>query len=433
MYARQFLLFSLWLFSLPVFAIPQIQKWETEQGAPVYFVEAHEIPIVDIQVMFDAGSSRDGSNPGVALMTSILLAEGAAGLDADQLSRNFADIGAKFGAGAGFDQVGISLRSMVEPKVLNAALDNFKKIITQPDFPEKAFEREKNRTLLGIQQKQQSPGDIANDAFFAAIYGDHPYAHPQEGTEKSVTQLNINDVKEFYKKFYTSKNAVIAIVGDLDRDYAEKVANQLMAELPVGEKAAPIPDVKPLEQEKTVKINFPSTQTHVLVGQPGISRDDPDLFPLYVGNNILGGGGMVSRLFEQVREKRGLSYSVYSYFYPLRKPGPFVSGLQTKTDQTDEATNVLIEEIQKFIDNGPTAEELETTKKNLTGNFPLRLDSNADIMKYLAMIAFYGLPLDYLETYNTKIMNVTADQISAAFRRKLVMDKLVKVMVGEFN
>lgn len=433
MYARNLLLGLLCCISLPVFALPEIQNWQTDQGTPVYFVEAHEIPVVDIQIMFDAGSSRDGDKPGVAVLTSALLSEGADGLSADQLSRNFADIGAKYGAGASYDQVGISLRSMTEPGVLQLALDNLKRIISKPDFPAKAFDREKNRTLLAIQQKQQSPGDIANDAFFAAIYGDHPYAHPPEGTEKSVTALTVDDLKNFYQKYYVSHNAVIAIVGDISRKQAEAISNQLMSPLPTGDKADPLPEVKPLTQSKTIKINFPSTQTHVLIGQPGIRRDDPDLFPLYVGNNILGGGGMVSRLFEQVREKRGLSYSVYSYFYPLRNRGPFVAGLQTKTDQTDEAVSVMMAQIDKFIAEGPTEKELKTAKQNLTGNFPLRIDSNKNIMQYLGLIAFYHLPLDYLATYDDKIMKVTTKQISDAFRRKLATDKLVKVMVGDFK
>jgi zinc protease len=166
------------------------------------------------------------------------------------------------------------------------------------------------------------------------------------------------------------------------------------------------------------------------VGQPGIKRADPDLFPLYVGNHVLGGGGMVSRLFEEIREKRGLSYSTYSYFMPMKQQGPFVAGLQTRTDQAEDALALLFEQLSAFVETGPTEAELEAAKQNLTGGFALRIDSNSDILGYLAMIGFHELPLDYLDSYNEKIMSVTTEQIKDAFRRKLSTDKMATVMAG---
>jgi len=418
-------------FMQAVSATPDIQHWETDKGVRVYFVEAHEIPMVTVKVLFDAGSSRDGNKPGVAMLTAALLAEGAGGLSADQISRGFDDLGANYGSGAGRDSSFVSLRSMSDPEPLGKAAANLRRVIFSPDFPAPSFERERGRTLTGIKQKQQSPSAIADDAFYAAVYGDHPYAHAPEGTEASVQSLTRMDIEDFYHRYYTARNAVVAIVGDLDRKRAEQFVTDLFADLPQGERAPPLPEVPALKEARTVRIDHPSTQTHVLVGQPGIRRDDPDLFPIYVGNNVLGGSSMTSRLFEEIREKRGLSYSTYSYFLPMRQAGPFIAGLQTKNDQSGEALQLLHQQLLEYQRNGPTEAELKATQKNLTGGFALRIDSNRDILEYLAMIGFYGLPLDYLDTYMEKVAAVTVTQVQEAFQRRLAPERMVTVLVGQ--
>ena len=430
MFARTMTILILLFCVTTVHATPKIQHWQTEQGVRVYFVEAHELPMVDIQVLFDAGSGRDGDKHGLSLLVNGLLAEGAGGLNADEISQNFENIGAVFGSGASVDIASVNLRVLSDADKIESAIANLERVITQPDFPAQAFERNRNRTLTGIRQKQQSPSALAKDAFFYAIYGDHPYAVPEEGTEESMQAITIKDIRDFHNQYYVASNATIAIVGDLTRQQAEQLVINLTDGMETGTKAEPLKEVKPLDSAITSRIDYPSTQTHILVGQPGITRADPDLFPLYVGNHVLGGNGMVSRLFEQIREKRGLSYSTYSYFMPMRQAGPFVAGLQTRTDQADAALALLIEQLQLFIETGPTEAELESAKQNLTGGFALRIDSNSDILNYLAMIGFYELPLDYLDTYNDKIMSVTVEQVKDAFRRKLSPDKLATVMVG---
>ena len=433
MFARTAGILLLLFFTTTVCANPEIQHWQTEKGAGVYFVEAHELPMVDIQVIFDAGSSRDTGKPGLAALTGNLLAEGAAGLSADAVSRNFENLGAIYGHDTGNDFALISLRSMSDPEKLTPALKNFKQVVLRPDFSQDAFKRQRNRTLIAIRQKQQSPGELARDAFYAAIFGDHPYAAPVEGTEESLQRIATEDVIAFHKKYYVAGNAIIAIVGDLDRARAENLANDLAGEMIQGEKAPPLPEVSALTAAKTITIHHPSTQTHILVGQPGVKRLDPDYFPLYVGNYILGGGSMVSRLFEEIREKRGLSYSAYSYFLPMRQPGPFVAGLQTRTDQAQEALQLLREQLRLFVEKGPTGAELVAAKKNITGSFPLRIDSNSNIAGYLGVIGFYGLPLDYLDTFTKKVESVTVEQIKDAFKRRLSPDKVVVVTVGPEN
>jgi zinc protease len=181
---------------------------------------------------------------------------------------------------------------------------------------------------------------------------------------------------------------------------------------------------------KTERIRCPSAQSHVLAGQPGMARADADYFPLYVGNFILGGSGLVSRLSDEIREKRGLSYSAYSYLNPMRVPGPFVLGLQTRNTQADAALKVMRETLMRFVETGPTEMELVAAKKNISGGFPLRLDSNRDILGYLAVIGFYDLPLDWLETYVPNVEAVTAESIRDAFRRRIRPAEMVTVVVG---
>jgi len=177
-------------------------------------------------------------------------------------------------------------------------------------------------------------------------------------------------------------------------------------------------------------IEHPSAQSHVLIGQPGVARSDPDYFPLLVGNHILGGGGMTSRLYEEVRERRGLSYSVYSFFIPYQQPGPFQVGLQTRRDQAQDAVSVVRKVLSDFVTDGPTAAELDAAKQNLIGGFALRIDSNQKILGYLAVIGFYRLPLDYLDTFTTRIESVTLEQIRAAFARHVEPNRLATVVVG---
>ncbi|MFP5504962.1 MAG: M16 family metallopeptidase, partial [Gammaproteobacteria bacterium] len=184
----------------------------------------------------------------------------------------------------------------------------------------------------------------------------------------------------------------------------------------------------PVAQDQ--RIEHPSSQTHILIGQPGMRRDDPDYFALYVGNHVLGGGGLVSRLSNEVREKRGLSYSVYSYFLPMTERGPFQMGLQTRNDQADEAVRVLRETLAAYVAEGPTAAELEAAKNNITGGQALRIDSNRKILEYLAVIGFYDLPLDYLETFNAKVEAVTLAQVREVFQRRIRPERMLTVRVG---
>ena len=424
------ILFSTLCFAVSALASPDIEYWTTDKGADVYYVHAPELPMVDIQIVFDAGSTRDADSLGIAMLTNSLLAEGANGEDADTISNGFESLGAIYVADVGYDSASLQLRSLTEAELLTEAIENFKKVISTPDFPNDALERKRSQMLIAIKAKEQSPGAIAKDAFMSAIYQSHPYGKPSEGNEASIKSIKREDIVSFYRKYYTAKNSMIAIVGAIDRKTAEQISEDIVNALQDGKKAVPLSKVNKLDVSKNIFIEYPSVQTHILVGQPGVKRGDADYFPLYVGNHILGGGGMVSRLFEEVREKRGLSYSAYSYFSPMRFKGPFIAGLQTKTDQSDEAISVVLENIKNYIELGPTEEELISAKKNIIGGFPLRVDSNSKILNYVVVVGYYKLPLDYLRTFNSNVEAVTIEHIKDAFKRRLTVDKLVTVKVG---
>ena len=410
-----------------------IKSWQTQNGAKVMFVQAKELPMLDVQVVFDAGSARDGGLPGLASLTNQLLDNGAGEWSTDQIAERNDSIGANIGGSAARDMAVVSLRCLTDEPIQKKALATLQAIIQQPRFPEHEVERERKQLMIALQDQQQSPGDIADKLFYKNLYGNHPYASPVIGDKDSIKRLNRDALLRFYKQYYVASNAVIAMVGAVDETRAREIAEQLTAGLPKGEKAPRLAAVADLQKGLVVKHQHPSTQTHILVGQPGMKRGDKDYFPLYVGNHILGGSGFSSRIVEQVREKRGLAYSSYSYFIPMRVRGPFMLGLQTKNGHATEALQVLRETLDTFIKEGPTSDELDHAVKNITGGFPLSIDSNKDIVGYLAMLGFYDLPLDYLKTFTHKVSQVTREQIMQAFRSRIHPDRMITVMVGDLS
>lgn len=409
---------------------PAIQHWSTENGLKVYFVPAKDIPMLDIRVTFAAGSARDGDKAGIGSLTNSMLAQGADGLSADEIATAFENVGAQFSAGSRRDMAWLSLRSLSDPDFLQPALDVFAQILWDPDFPERDFERLKKQTLLSIKAEEAEPSSIAEKAFFAAVYGDHPYASPSIGTDSTVAALTREDLGAFYQQYYVARNGLLAMTGDIDRDTAEKLAEVLSSRLKAGEVAAELPPVKPLSKAIEKRIPFPSKQAHVMVGQPGVERGNPDYYALYLGNHVLGGGGFTSRLVKEVRVARGYAYSVYSYFMPMEMPGPFLVGLQTRGSQVDDALKVVRDNLKDFIDAGAKSEEIKASRKNITGGFPLRIASNQNIVEYLALIGFYELPLGYLDNFTAKINEVSRKDIKAAFNKYLSPEKMVTIVVG---
>ena len=406
----------------------EIKHWTTNKGVQVYHVHQSELPMVDIELIFDAGSARDGEHYGLARLVTELLAYGADGMDADQITTAFDSIGAQYSTDTGRDATSIGLRTLTiqlreSTKLLTA-------ILSAPDFSEQTLEQVKTRTLTAIRKQAQEPNAIAAIALYKALYGEHPYGHPRIGLEQTVSAISRADVKDFYDKYFTASNMQISIVGDINSAQAEQLADNLTSKLAIGTKPPPISLAAQASADDEIRIPFDSKQAHVYIAQLTIGFKDPDYFPLYVGNHILGGGGFGSRLLEEVRVKHGYAYSAWSYFVPQRMRGPFIVGFQTRIDQADDALALARKLIAEYIEYGPSEDELKLSKQHIKGSFPLRVGSNAQISNWLRRIIVEKLELDYTDTFAEKTEQVSREQIIDRFKKHIHPDRMIAVIVG---
>ena len=417
-----------------------VQHWTQANGAQVYLIESPAIPMLDVQLDFDAGSRRDPpEQAGLADMTADMLEKGvraqgdAPALDENALGQAWADLGAQFGAGASADRMSFSLRTLTDPPLLDKAVALAARQIAEPAYPDAVWQRERQRLQAALKESYTRPGAVVGRAYAHAVYGQHPYGF--ETTEASLGRISVADMKAAHDRGVVGCRARISLVGAVTRAQADSIATRLLSRLPQTLCASlqPLPaiaEVAPLAQAQEITIPFDSAQAHVLIGQPGFKRADPDYFALTVGNYILGGGGFVSRLTHEVREKRGLTYGVSSSFSPGLNAGSFTVGLQTRPDQTAQAVALTRQVVKNFVDNGPTEAELKAAQANLIGGFALRIDSNRKLLANLAGIAWNNLPLDYLDTWQQEVQKVTVADIKAAFARKLQPEKMVTVILG---
>ena len=438
---RNFLLsLTLALLAHSAWAALPIQHWTQPSGAKVYLVESHGIPMLDVQLDFDAGDRRDPADKaGLATVVSRMNRKGLAArpgqpaLDENQLSEAWADLGAGLTVSASADRLSFALRTLSYPDLLPQAVALAARQLGEPAFPEAIWTEERARISAAIREANTRPATLASKAFAAAVYGSHPYGY--DTTEASLARISVADMRQFYARFVEPCRARVSLVGDVTRAQADALVKALLARLPQRDAARcealpPVAEVAPLSAPVTRAIAFESAQAHVLIGQPGYKRSDPDFFALTVGNYTLGGGGFVSRLTSEVREKRGLTYSVYSYFAPGLHAGAFTIGLQTRPDQAAQAVEVARAVLAKFVADGPTETELKAAKDNLVGGFALRIDSNAKLLDNVANIAWNNLPLNYLDTWTAQVEKITAADIKAAFARKLQPERMVTVVLG---
>ena len=418
-----------WTMSVAAQAALPIEHWTTTSGARVYFVASRANPMLDINVDFDAGGRRaPPDKAGLAGLTRSLLRAGAGARSEEEIGRRFADVGAQLGGSADRDRAGVSLRTLSSERERTQALETMAEVLQAPAFPEAQLSREKARLIAQVKEAETKPDAIVNKAFYRLMYGAHPYALSPE--PEGIERIARADVEGFYRRHYVADRAVVTILGDADRASAERIAEQLTSRLPRGAAAAePLPAVVQPRGE-TLRIAHPAAQSHILLGLPALTRRDPDYFALLVGNYSLGGGGFVSRLFTEVREKRGFAYSVYSYFQPLSQEGPFQVGLQTKKEQSEQALAQVRVVLDEFLARGPTAAELKAAKQNLVGGFALRIDSNRKLLDQVAVIGFYRLPLSWLDDFTAGVEKVTLAEIRAAFGRRVRPEHLVTVVVG---
>lgn len=431
MSAERFLAALFFCFAaLPALAGVTIQHWTTAAGARVYFVENHDLPMLDVAVDFPAGSRFDSADKsGLAAFTHAMLDQGAGGMSDIAIAERLADVGAVLSGLFDRDRAGLSLRTLSSPRERDEALGVLMAILHKPTFPAKVLERERARLIAQLRDEDSRPAEVAEKAFYRALYGSQGYGLPVFGTVSGLARLTRADLLAWHQARYRAGGAVISIIGDIKRKDAEAFAERLSAGLPKGmppEAKTPAAVLPPSHE----RIAHPSTQSHVLMGQVGMARSDPDYFPLYVGNHILGGSGFDSRILDEVRQKRGFAYSAYSYFIPMSEAGPLVIGLQTRNAQAEDAMKVARETVARFVAEGPTEAELTQAKNNLIGGFPLRIDNNRKILDYLRAIGFYRLPLSYLDDWTRNIEAVTLEAIRDAFRRRVRPESLTVVIVG---
>jgi zinc protease len=414
-----------------------IQHWTQASGAQVYLVESPSIPMVDVEIDFDAGGRRDPADkPGLAnLMASgtgygVRATATETALDENALSEAWADLGASFGGSAGADRMSFGLRSLTYPDLLDRAITLAARQLGEPAFPEAPWLRDQPKLLASLKEADTRPGTLAARAFSRAVYGSHPYGY--EMTADSLSRTTVQDLRALHTSAVRACDAKVSVVGAVTRAQADAMVQRLLARLPAATCSArlAVPEVAPLQAASERRIAFVSAQAHVLLGQPGYKRNDPDFLALTVGNHILGGGGFTSRLTEEVREKRGLTYSVYSYFAPGLHAGAFTIGLQTRPDQAQQALDLVRVVLAKFVTEGPTEKELQAAKDNLIGGFALRLDSNRKLLGNVANIAWNDLPLDYLDSWTERVNRLTVADVRAAFARKVQPDKLATVVLG---
>ena len=411
----------------PAGAGVKIDHWIAQSGARVNFVESHALPIVDVAVEFAAGSAYDSrEQAGLARLALAMLRAGSSRYSEIEASRRIADAGAQLQENFDLDRAGFALRSLSSEAERKTAAQTLADMLQSPLFPAEAFEREKASAIANAREAETLPDRVAERRLYALMYPAHPYGFSE--TPETLASIRREDVERHYRNCYGSARAVVTIVGDLDRDAARALAEELTSRLSKGTDPALAPVAAPVGA--MLRVAHPSTQSHVLLGVAALARADPDYFPLFVGNYSLGGGGFMSRLLREIREKRGYAYSVYSYFRPYEREGPFQVGLETRRDQAREALEVARSVVGEFVMHGPTEAELKAAKKSLVGGFPLRIDTNRKILDQIAVIGFYRLPLDWLDEFPARVQGVTLAQVKSAFARRIDPEKLSIVVVG---
>lgn len=419
----------------PFSPVLKFEHWETTKGAQVYFVATDgRLPLLTINVAFPAGSVADSQAlQGLAKITNTLLACGAGDLSAEAVINRFENVGAQYSNGISRDMALVSLRTLSQPSLQSVAVDTFVKVLTQPKFLLKELQLKRQQQLADILQISQSPADIGLDKFYEMVFHSHPYANPILGTESSVQRIQLPDVRRFYQQYYLANRAMITLVGPLSLSGAKALAEKITQGLPIGPKQQSSvlfhPSIK-LSSATKKEIQFPSGQTTIYLGHLGVNRDNPAYFPLLVGNHILGGGILTSRLSHEIRELRGLTYGVSSEFVALQQPGPFIVSLATRHTQKTQALALARGVIERFIHEGPTESELNDAKRYLTGSFLLNLADNQQISNALLGLGFYHLPSTYFDDYEGNISAVTKEQIKAAFQQYVHPDKMIEITVG---
>ena len=414
--------------ALPAMAEIAIKEVTSPGGIKAWLVEEPSIPFVALEIRFKGGTSLDapGKRGATNLMVG-LLEEGAGDLDAQGFAKASESLAAQFGYDSGPDSVAISARFLSENR--DAALDLLRLSLVEPTFPQTALERVRAQVLSGIRSSLKDPDRIASARFNAMVFGDHPYGTDDSGTLESVAALSREDIVAAHRGALARDRMFVSAVGDITAEELGPMLDRLLGDLP--ERGVPMPaEAKPQITGGVEVVDYDTPQSVAIFGQEGMHRDDPDFFAAYLLSTILGGGGFESRLMTEVREKRGLTYGVYSYLVSRDLANLYMGSVASANDRIGEAIAVIREEWAKIASDGVTADELAAAKALLTGAYPLRFDGNSSIAKIMVGMQLDDMPIDYIETRNDRMNAVTLEDVNRVAQELLDPEALMFVVVG---
>jgi zinc protease len=414
------------------FAFTPVRRSVLDNGLTLLVSEEHSLPFVTILLLVKAGSKDDpAGQEGVADLTASALLLGAAGRTLNQISEDLDYMGADMGAGANKDYSTLSLR--VLKKDIRSAFPIFMDVLMKPSFPPTELKKNISRVLGAIKSSEDRPGVVAERAFEKALYRGGPYAHPTEGTKESVSKLTRDTLKKFHINHYHPNNAIFVIVGDADERMVKEYLVPMLERWPRSIVPQRTAETELAGTKETIKINRPVSQSNIVMGNRAMSRDNPDYYAATVLNHIFGGGSLGSRLMDDIRNRKGLAYSVESFFDARKLLGSFQILLQTKTSSTEEAIRAVMENVERIRSEPVSEQELEDSKSYLVGNFPQKLSSQSRIASFLSQVEYYGLGLDYPEEYPRLIGSVTTEDVLRVARSYLLPENFVVVLVTDLN
>jgi zinc protease len=419
----------LFLAALPANAM-KIQKVTSKKGIEAWLVEDHSRPILSLQFGFVGGAAQDpAGKPGVAAFVSGMLDEGAGNLDSEAFQTRLEDLAAKMSVSASYDHVTVSFQALTQNR--EPSLQLLQMALTSPHFAPADAERIREQLIGNLKVEEKDPNKTASNEWFKLAFGAHPYGRPANGTLESIAAITPSDLHDYVKKIFARDNLKVAVVGDIDPASLGEALDRLFGDLPQKSERIPVPEVAWQTAPKQRIVQMPNPQSVVQFGFKGLKRSDPEFIPAYILNYVVGGGGFSSKLMQEVREKRGLAYSVYTYLYPLDHAGIFAGGVATENKTVGQSLDLIKTELEHAAQGGLTPEELRTAKDYLIGSFALRFDTSAKIAAQLLAIQLDNLGIDYIDRRNGEIEAVTAADIKRVAKRLLEPKNLIVTVAGE--
>ena len=410
-----------------------IQRWQTDAGTQIVLVERHELPIVDYAVVFKgAGSTAEPEGKSdIASSTAAMMLRGTADLNEEQFMEKATNLSTHMEGSSSPEYSMMSFRSLSRADALDETAKLFGQAVSAPRFDAAVLIRLQNQAVVSLKQSQAYPGYLTQREYTRLNYGSHPYGKSANRSEQSIRAVQLGDIEQFHRQYYAQDNAIVLLVGDVNRDGAEKLVRQTLGQLPAhAARHAATPPVN-VEGGKIRRLPFAhSEQASIKIGLPVLKYDDPDYFPLMVGNYVLGAGGFDSRLMKVLRDKHGYTYGATSSFVAYEQKGPFTISFTTKRENSEKALQAAQQVLAAFVAEGPTAEELKQAQDNMTGSFPLNFDSNAKLIHMLVGVAVHNRPNDWLDTYPAKIRAVTAEDVRRAWQKHIQPKQMNVVVTG---